>query len=276
MITPVQPPRDIPSRFTVVRQIWDGYQVVLFALAGALAIKLFVLGAVYVPSQSMEGTLRTGDYVLVNKLLYGARLPEHLAPSESGLSFFHLPGLAPLSRGDVVVFELPSSAFPDTRPERVTFVKRCVALAGDEVRIASGDIVVNGDRLQIDGWSGDPRIEFGPVRVPRKGELLALSLGSMSPAIERIIVNEGHAIASRGDSVLIDGTPARTYRVEEEYVFVLGDNLNHSFDSRSWGFLPRKNIIGSAMMVYWSVEPSSADAGPFARVRWDRLFSLIR
>jgi signal peptidase I len=272
----VQPPRDTQSRFAALRRIWDGYQVVLFALAGALVVKLFVLGAVYVPSQSMEGTLRTGDYVLVNKLLYGARLPERLAPSESGLSFFHLPGLAPLSRGDVVVFELPTGAFQDARSQHVTFVKRCVALAGDDVRIVSGDVVVNGQRLVIDGGSGDPRLQFGPVHVPRKGELLPLSPGSLAPALEEIIRSEGHAIATRGDSVLIDGMPAASYRVEDEYVFVLGDNLDHSYDSRSWGFLPRKNIIGNAMMVYWSVEPASAGAPSFSRIRWDRIFSLIR
>src|SRR5512140_3142692 len=158
----MQPPRDIPSWRSAVRKIWDGYQVVLLALAGALVIKLFVLGAVYVPSRSMEGTLHTG-----------ARLPARFAPAQSGLSSLHLPGLAPLSRGDVVVFELPVGAFPDTRAEHVTFVKRCIALAGDEVSIASGNVLVNGRRLAIDGSSGDSRAQFGPVRVPRKGDLLS-------------------------------------------------------------------------------------------------------
>ena len=272
----MEPPRDAASWFSVVKKIWDGYQVVLFALAGALLIKLFVLDAVYVPSRSMEGTLRTGDYVLVNKLLYGARLPGASAPAQSGLSAFHLPGLAPLSRGDVVVFELPAGAFPDARVERVTFVKRCVALPGDEVRIVAGGVIVNGLPLETGTDMHDPRVSFGPIRIPRRGDVVPL--GRSTPkALLQIIQDEGHEIATRGDSVLIDGAASAEYRIGEEYVFVLGDNLNHSYDSRSWGFLPRKNIIGNAMLVYWSVDHSSehSDRGSVASIRWDRIFSLI-
>lgn len=250
-------------------QIGDALQITLAALAGALMIKFFVLDAVYIPSRSMEGALRHGDYVLVNKLLYGARIPGRLPLLHSSLPFGHLPGLSALQRGDVVVFELPPGAFPEGREtERVTFVKRCAALAGDEVRLDRGRVVVNGEELRRESWRGDPAAAFGPVRVPRTGDILTLAQATAAQW-ERLIRGEGHSVERLGSTVLIDGAPATTYAVTKDYVFVLGDNLNHSYDSRMWGFLPQENIIGNAMLVYWSVDPASV-------IRWDRIGARIR
>lgn len=262
------------SGTSVLKKLRDASQVALVAVAGALVVRLFVLDAVYVPSQSMEGTLRRGDYLLVNKLLYGARFGERLPLVESALPFLHLPGLARIRRGDVVVFELPAGAFPGRESEPVRFVKRCVGVAGDEVRIVSGLVEVNGERLAIPGVSADVRVNFGPVRIPRKGEVVPLTPAAL-PLWERLIRSEGHAVGSSGDRVILDGAAAQFYAVEQEHIFVLGDNLSHSYDSRFWGFVPENNIVGSAMMVYWSSDPSRRGAGILRSIRWDRIGSHV-
>jgi signal peptidase I len=258
-------------RDTVVKHAKDALQVFLAALAGALVLKLLVLDAVYVPSGSMEGTLLRGDYVFVNKLLYGARVPGRLPILRSSLPFFQLPGLSSLRRGDVVVFDLPAGAFPDARHERVTFVKRCVGLPGDEVEIVRGAVRVNGEELRPGGWSADRSVNFGPVRVPGAGDVLALTPAT-SGRWERLIMSEGHRVERADGMVLVDGAPRDSYTVEADHVFVLGDNINHSYDSRMWGFLPRENIVGNAMMVYWSVDPSEDRSA----IRWDRVGAVIR
>ena len=119
--------RSVPLQFAR-----DAVQVLLAALVGALLIKSVVLGAVYVPSRSMEGTLLRGDYLLVNKLLYGARISGRVPLLGQLFSPFRLPGLGAVRRGDVLVFELPPGAFPGAADGPVTFVKRCVGLPGDD------------------------------------------------------------------------------------------------------------------------------------------------
>jgi signal peptidase I len=260
----------MPSRGTrssAARFLGDALQVLLVACAAALVLKIAVLDAVYVPSRSMEGTLLRGDYLLVNKLLYGARVRGSIPLVNASLPMIHLPGLSAPRRGDVVVFELPAGAFPHGKSEPVTFVKRCVALAGDEVRIERGNVLVNGDEVAPGAMNGAPD-SFGPVRVPKAGDVLALVPATLS-RWERLLRTEGHEASVSDGRVLVDGRPTASYTVTRDYLFVLGDNLDHSYDSRMWGFLPEENIIGNAMLVYWSVDPQSGS------IHWGRVGTRI-
>ena len=84
-----------------------------------------------------------------------------------------------------------------------------------------------------------------------------------------LIRREGHTVAVEYPLVLIDGAPLKSYRVENNYYFMLGDNRENSLDSRFWGFVPEPLIIGKAMMLYWSINEPSGD------IRWDRIGMVV-
>jgi signal peptidase I len=241
------------------RKLVASLEITLVAVLLAFTLKSFVIEAILVPSRSMESTILAGDYLFVNKLVYGSKSP---ALPFLGAGAFHLPGFRRVARGDVIVFDLPRS--PAAPPVR--FVKRCVAVAGDDIALRGGILSVNGVLLPGQHPSSG---EFGPERVPSRGDRLSLSaatLGEWREFIER----EGHTVGtSPGGDVLVDGLPGATYTVEGNYLFALGDNREHSDDSRHWGFLPEENVIGQAMLVYWSHDETGG-------IRWDRLGTVIR
>ena len=238
------------------------FGVLLLSLLAALVLKLFVLDAIYIPSQSMEKTLLDGDYVLVNKLVYGARLPGTIPFLKTDLSKFHLPAIREIADEDNVVFDLHTLSGPENTTVR--FVKRCLARSGDEIEARDGDLFVNGtmvsDKRILNGkeFFGS---DFVPVIIPHAGDVVDLT-NSSRWLWEDIIRKDGHEISIDVSSTIrIDGTPATRYKAEKNYLIVVGDNVEHSYDSRDWGFLPQENVIGEAMMIYWSVSPSSVRLG---------------
>jgi signal peptidase I len=255
----------------VQRRIGGYLAVFLVTVALACILKLFVIDAVVIPSPSMEQTLLPGDFVFINKLVYGT--PDNSAPDSSFSlsSLLKVPALRPLRRGDIVAFELPKEAEQPVTAGHGTFVKRCVAVGGDEVRIAGGYVSVNGITVQgIPDTSVPDRPLF---RVPRKGDTIPLGR-PIDPWCELIIRYERHHVESDSSGVRIDGVRAGSYTVQGDYCFVLGDNICHSYDSRRWGLLPVCRITGAAMMVYWSVD---SRAGSFpASIRWGRIGNFIR
>jgi signal peptidase I len=263
----------------------SGLLILLTSLVLALILRWFAVDAIVGPSRSMESTILAGDYVLVNKLIYGTPVV-HLPLSQAGFTAFHLQGLSAIHRGDVIVFISPQNEEGSGSMEPARFVKRCVALGGDEVAVEHGVVYVNGRRLALpSAGPGEPteragtESDFGPVNVPRRGELIRFSSGNYGEW-ETFIRREGHTVScSVSAGVIIDGVPASSYNVEKNYLFVLGDNRNESYDSRSWGFLPEENVIGTAMMVYWSRQLASNEknsADVHSSIRWDRIGNLIR
>lgn len=234
-------------------------QVVCVTLLAAIILKLFVVDAVHIPSRSMEPTLLPGDYLLVNKLAgwWGSFWNEDGRP---GRLLARLPGFPMMQRGDILAFR-----FPAPHGETPIFVKRLVGLPGDTIEFQGGRVVVNGQHLST---FHDSRESFAAVIVPRRGNLIPIHNGNFL-MLQSILQQEHHSFEQlQSGNVLIDGVLATTYRCEQNYLFVLGDNINSSYDSRRWGFLPEENVIGTANIVYWSVGPSEA-------VRWNRIGTLV-
>jgi signal peptidase I len=132
----------------------------------ALTVKTFVVDAVHVPSASMENTLMVGDFVLVNKFVYGASTPPYLPVLGNRLPVLRLPAPGAPHRGDVIVFYAP-----DGTPPRL-YVKRLVGLPGDTVMFRGGALIVNGEEIAPPPSAKPARTpvpDFGPVVVPAAG-----------------------------------------------------------------------------------------------------------
>jgi signal peptidase I len=226
---------------------------------GYFFVFTFVIGWFEIPSSSMENTLLIGDHVLVNR--------EQFAPPTN---FLHaIMPYGQVQRGDVVVFLSPA------QPE-LYLVKRIVGIPGDRIHLREGAVYRNGEKLSEHYviHTGDPypyRDEFPAVPPPDFDESITDTWRiELSQRIEN------------GDIVV----PANSY-------FAMGDNRDVSRDSRYFGFVPKENIIGRPMVIYWSFESSESDylqTGMsnrlrgfaktvihfFDRTRWRRSFQVIR
>jgi signal peptidase I len=186
-------------------------------------------------------------------------------------------------------------------PEFLFYLKRCIGLAGDTIEVRNRVVYVNNVRAPvprnvkfntmnvIPPGHPDPRIfpvgspynedNWGPMRIPRKGDVIALSDSSIV-AWATFIGREGHSVSieSRGQ-ILVDGKPADTYTVEHNYLFGMGDNRDNSLDGRFWGFISEDAIIGTPMIVYWSWSPDIpliSIVDKLRSIRFDRIGTLIR
>jgi len=203
---PIQPKKNIFREYG---------EAILIAVILALFIRTFVVQAFKIPSGSMKPTLLVGDHILVNKFIYGVKLP---------FSDITLIPVRDPKRGDIVVFEFPEDPKKD-------FIKRVIAVAGDTVQIRNKKVYINdkpmddpyGTHLDPHSIRGEarPRDNFGPVTVPANS------------------------------------------------LFVMGDNRDHSYDSRFWGFVNLPAVKGKAFIMYWSWDKENTG------IRWRRLGRLI-
>ena len=273
-MTHKDPSLRMPSRASLVRAA--GYlPVLLVMLALVFILKAFVVDAVMIPSHSMEGTLLVGDCVLVNKLVNASSVSD---VANAGVASMRLPSIRSIEPGDVVVFKFPDVNEVGSPHDPVWFVKRCVANAGDKVCVSSGRVIVNGVGMS-DREETNTMDDMETVVVPYAGESIQLTKENID-RWESLIRGEGHSCENTtAAGILIDGSPATAYTVAQNYLFVLGDNRAHSYDSRSWGFLPQSNVIGKATMIYWSMDRAAPvhDIGDFfSSIRWNRIGKFVQ
>jgi signal peptidase I len=209
--------------------------------------------AFVIPTGSMEDTLLIGDHLLVDKLAYapGGAVSSRLLPYSE------------VKRGDIIVFRYPVDI-------RQTFVKRAIGIPGDRIRLVNKQLFLNGKAVDEpyvyhkselidsyrDNFPGEPNVHVS------------------EPAIDMLMhhTNDGDVV------------------VPPKSVFAMGDNRDSSLDSRYWGFVPRENIIGKPLIIYWSYDaPTDALANPSisidhiidlvkhfpTKTRWRRTFRLI-
>ena len=186
-----------------------------------LVLRAFVVEPFRIPSGSMMPTLLIGDLILVNKFSYGVRMPvSHRLLLETGRP----------QRGDVAVFRFP-------RDPSLDYIKRVVALPGDQVAYRGKQLVVNGDAY----GQHDPR--------PFLDELE----GRSRPHY----VRHTEAIGELRHDILLDerdAGAAREFTVPPGHYLVMGDNRDHSSDSRAWGFLPEDHLVGRAFLVWMNFD----------------------
>ncbi len=269
-----------------------GALIVVMILNG-LAIASFV-----VPTGSMEGTVRAGDFLFVNRVVFSPSTPQIIPFLNIPLPYIRFPGLRQPQRGEVIVFIFPGYRDELQPREFQYYLKRCVAIAGDTVEIRNKRLFVNGVEQPLPPHAivtnlppppgdqyrtfprgrGYTRDNYGPLRVPKRGDTLWLTLGNLLEW-DIFIRREGHTVAVRDGKILIDGVPTDFYVVERDYCFGLGDNRDNSEDSRYWGFIPVENVVGKPMIVYWSWDPL-IPLGSFLQkvtsIRWERIGARVQ
>ena len=237
----------------------EWFEALIIAAIFATILRVFVVESYRIPTGSMESTLLAGDFLFVNKYVYGPKIP---------FTDIRLPGVKKVDRGDIIVFKFP-------KDRSLNYIKRCVALSGDTLEIHGQELSINkkpaplpphaqfignrmaagdGDYMIFPQFSNFNKDNYGPIRIPGKGDVVPLNPATY-PLYSALIADEGHEVSLQGRTVFIDGTPVQNYTVQSNYYFAMGDNRDNSLDSRFWGFLPEKDIVGQALMVYWSWNP---------------------
>ncbi|MGA2349117.1 MAG: signal peptidase I [Terracidiphilus sp.] len=217
----------LSQRFALLRHhlptVSEALARLLLLVVVALFLNTFVLQPYLIPSASMEHTLLVGDFVLVNRQIY--------APSGS-LSRWLMP-YRDVERGDIVIFHHPLHPY---------VVKRVVGLPGDRLRIADGRVTVNGQSFN------EPYAAFDPaIRHPITDDFPATVY--TDPNVDLTWWKQMQSLVRNGELQV----PAGEY-------FVLGDNRDHSDDSRFWGFVSRQQIVARPLVIYFSLSrPSSTD-----------------
>ena len=205
-------------------------------LIAVLLLRAFVFEPFRIPSKSMVPTLLVGDFVLVNKFSYGLRAP-----------VFHTKflDLGEPERGDVVVFRYP----PDPTKD---YIKRVIGMPGDQITYADEHLFINGDPVALE----DLGVYDGPD---------ADTFATMREFVESLPDGVEHPVLQ------VEGRrgPDVSVTVPQDHYFVMGDNRDNSADSRVWGFVPEKNLVGKAFMIWMSV-----DFGEFD-VRFDRIGNIL-
>ena len=220
----------------------------------------FVVQAFKIPSQSMERTLLVGDHLLVNKFLFGGR----------GAWYEKLLPYRELRRGDIIVFKYPYQDHPH-------FVKRVIGLPGDHLKIVDQQVYVNGKMLEEPYVVHDATSVYDPLNYSFPPVGSQMYMAQVQP-------EWAHEIRKyiQGDEIVV---PPGKY-------FAMGDNRDHSLDSRYWGFVDRDAIMGRPFLIYWSIDANTADysdstfgqriIGIFdtlmhlpARTRWSRMLHTV-
>lgn len=219
----------------------------------ALFFTTFLAQAFEIPSESMEDTLLVGDRPFVNKLSFAPKT-----------KWFPLLPYETIRRGDIIIFKHPAEA------GRIHMVKRAIGLPGDRLKIINRQVMING-RILDEGYKVHKMGTIEDYRDNFPGPALGQVYPEWREEMPKHVDKDGWLVIPAG------------------YYFAMGDNRDYSLDSRYWGLVPRENILGRPLVLYWSMDLTRADymiTGASSRVvsfisllidlphktRWNRLF----
>ena len=201
-----------------------------------LFLRSFLAEPFRIPSGSMLPTLLIGDYILVNKYEYGIRLP---------ITKTKIFNISEPKRGDVIVFRYPGN-------EDINFIKRVIGIPGDKIKYYNKQLYVNG-----------------VIYKKRKQETHEYLSDFGRQELEIFTENDNQKIYN----ILNDNmSPVNDdeFFVPENKYFVMGDNRDHSSDSRYWGFVPEKNLVGEAFLIWMNFDSKNFS------MKYNRIGNLIK
>ena len=287
---------------------WDILLWVMYSLIGCgvlvgifIALRVYVADQFVIPTDSMRPTLIPGDYVLVNKLIAGARIYDRLDFKDGDpLECHRTWGWRKVRHNDIVVFNFPINRSKNRMEFKINYVyaKRCVGLPGDTVEIRNGyfrnnrydgilgvaeeqrklsetpDSLIAGNVIHAFpfdfkhyGWTIK---EFGPLYVPCRGG--RVELDAVNFRLYRLVIEyeTGKRLAlDRQGHLTLGGEPIDRYTFRGDYYFFCGDHVLDSNDSRYWGFVPEEFIVGVVTRITYSRDRLDGE------FRWDRLLKRV-
>lgn len=270
--------RDEPKSFGEATLSW--IKTLLGAVVVVMILNGLLIASFVVPTGSMENTVMTGDFLFVNKFIFGPSTPQVIPFLNIPLPFYKFPALKDPKQGDVIVFIFPGNRDELKAKEFQYYLKRCVATAGDSLKIVNKRVYVNGKEFglpehgrfepymresQYDKYrtfpigAGYTANNYGPIRIPKKGDVITIDPENWRQW-EIFIKREGHDLSFDGTKIFVDGKPGNKYTVNRDYCFGMGDNRDNSLDCRFFGFIPYDNVVGTPMLVYMSL-PDKDDNG---------------
>ncbi len=197
---------------TPLHKFLDFWKNLFYAAIAALLIKTFLIETSRVPTGSMEQTIMVGDFLFVNKFIYGSSSPRNIPFTNITLPYFQLPAISEPEKGDIIVFEYPGDRDVLQPTEILNYVKRCVGEPGDTIEIKNKVVYINGKELhrpphiqymmpkilpknytrpdifpESSGWNKD---QYGPLVIPKKGEIVKLTLENIP--IYRMLINRNY------------------------------------------------------------------------------------
>lgn len=203
-----------------------------------LLLRSFIVEPFRIPSGSMMPTLLVGDFILVNKFSYGLRLP--VVDSK-------IVGIGEPERGDVVVFRYPKDPSTD-------YIKRVIGLPGDRIRYEKKQLTINGQLIKQSDFESYVGVGSG------------VTMSGASLRDEQLF-DANHQILVEANKGIFEGME---FVVPEGSYFVMGDNRDNSNDSRYWGFVPEKNLVGKAFFIWMNWDSKASGIG------WGRIGSTIK
>ena len=224
---------------------WTEFFVTLIIMV--FFIRVTTVEAFRIPTGSMENTLLVGDFLLVNKFVYGIRTPDWIGIPFTDIGFSipatRLPAPSKVKPGDIVVFKYPLDP-------SLNYIKRCIAGPGQTLEIRDRQVYVDGVAMP-----NPPASQF------------------TSPAPIRAGLGERGIFSPQGVAWNHDNYGPIT--IPEGHYFMMGDNRDNSADSRYWGFLPEEDIVGKALIIYFSWDKNQGISKFYKSVRFSRIGDWI-
>lgn len=284
-----------------IHKCFIGAIILLILLLFYFVVRIFICDQFIIPSNSMAPTFIPGDRVIINKLIFGARIYKSLDfNKEASLVSYRTWGWRKIKVGDILIFNYPHGYNYNKISFKINYVyaKRCIGIAGDTISIENGffkNSRINGaigilkEQLNLSfladsliannvlyalpfdpinyGWTIK---NFGPLYIPKNGETINLNIINYK-LYEKVIEYEtDQQLSVSQDSLFLNDRMITSYKFKNNYYFMCGDNVMNSGDSRYWGFVPEDFIIGVVSLITFSKDENSGE------FRWDRLLKKVQ
>lgn len=281
----------------ILKNILHYFLAVVISLVIALALRIFAVDFYSIPSDSMQPALEPGDFIMVNKLCYGARMYRNFDFLDNGSEppTYRLKGYSKVRNNDVIVFNYPYLKKRDTIKMNLSvfYVKRCIAIPGDTLRIVDGYYDVNGKRnvgnpqgqetlSSTPGFHGIYRHtipynkaypwdvkNFGPLLIPAKGIKVDINTNNLCLYRKQIIYETQGVISLKNGKIYLNDKEITQYTFKNNWYFMAGDNVMNSQDSRYIGLVPEEYLVGKVSLILTAKDRESG------KYRWARFFKKV-